>query len=272
MGYTPGLLQKLQDPYSSALAAGGYSMLPGMMQNVGQLGANAGQSLGQIGQIMAPNVAINQGLSNELQAVQQGRLLDVDPQMLQGLQQGQNQMAEQLRASLGPDYMASSAGQEAMNRYNQMANTQVQSAQFNRLQDLFNMQQSGMGGAASIAQQQGQDFYNQAQGLWNQAAGAAAANQQYAQGQQNMLGGIAGNMMNAGAGLTGLAGASVGAQQPYQSDRQLQLQASTYPTGKQMEGMMMGQSGTRWGQIGGSIGGMGGANQQAGSQAGGSSG
>jgi hypothetical protein len=270
MQYTPGMLQKLQDPYSSALAAGGYSMLPGMIQNVGQLGWNAGQSLGQIGQIMAPNVAINQGLSNELQAVQQGRLLDVDPQMLQGLQQGQNQLAEQLRASLGPDFIASSAGQEAMNRYNQMANTQVQSALFNRQMDLFNAQQQGMGGAAAIAQQQGQDYYNQAQGLWNQGAGAAAANQQYAQGQQNMLGGIAGNMMNAGAGLSGMSGATVGAEQPYQTDRQLQLQASTFPSYKQYMGEMMGQSGSRWGQIGGGMMGAGISNQQSGSKAGGS--
>ena len=300
--YDPTAESQLNQPYQDVLAAGNLAQLPsqyGRMESQGQLGDIYGQgaaqnlggaaagmqpmtqmggqafglgqgSLGQYGQLMDPNYQIQQGLAGQIQAIQSGKT-DVDPAMLQQFDQQQRDLQAQLQRQLGPDWASSSAGIEAMGRFNQGKQTALGSANFNRLQGLVGMQQGGMnqignaalgygqfgqgvqgqqfGQGAQLGTMYGQnsmDLYNQGQGLrGNQLAGAGQMLNNLGQIQQ-LYGNIPQTMGQFGQAMSGQAGAAVGAQGPYQQDRLAQLGASYAPTSGQYAGMMMGQSGNRY--------------------------
>jgi len=144
--------------------------LGGVMGLGGQTTNLGGGTLGQYGQLMAPNLAIQQGIANEIRGIQQGNL-DVDPALTQQLGQQERLLNEQLRRQLGPDYATSSAGIEALQRFRQTAETTKASANFNRLNQLVNMQQGGL-----------QQLTNQGLGLAGYGAGIQG--QAFGQGQQ----------------------------------------------------------------------------------------
>jgi hypothetical protein len=159
------------------------------LQNLGnQAQGLTGGTLGQYGQLMDPNLAIQQNLANQTQAVQAGAA-DFDPFLTQQFNQQEQQLREQLRRNLGPDYENSSPGIEALARFNQGKTTALGSAQFNRLQSLVGMQQGGLGNIATQglgfggfgAGIQGQQF---GQGVQGTQLGAGIQGQQFGQGAQ----------------------------------------------------------------------------------------
>lgn len=304
--YNPSLESQINQPYQDVLAAGNMGQLPsqfGRMDQQNQLGGIYGQgaasnlggaqaamnalapmggqavglgqgSLGQYAGLMDPNYNIQQGLAGQIQAIQSGKT-DVDPAMLQQFDQQQRDLQTQLQHQLGPDWASSSAGIEAMGRFNQGKQTALASANFNRLQGLVGMQQGGMnqigqaglgfGGfgqnlqnqqfnqGANMGQMFGQnsmDLYNQGQGLRQNQLGGASQMLANTGATQNLYNFVPSTMGQYGQAMSGQAGAAVGAQGPYQQDRLAQLQASYAPSSGQFLGRMMGQSGDRWASIG----------------------
>src|SRR5262249_47702062 len=227
----------------------------GRYQQQGQLGNIYGQtaagSLGQYGQLMAPNLGIQRGLANEIQGIQGGNL-DVDPAMVQQFNQQQRLLESQLQRQLGPDWATSSAGIEAMGRFQQGKQTALASANYNRLLGLVGAQQQGMGNIAGAGGQFGQmygqnamDLYNQQQGMRaNQLAGAGQMLGQLGQ-IQGLYAGIPQTMGQFGQAMSGQAGAAVGAQGPYQTDRFGRFQASQFPSWQQYAGMQLQNQGDR---------------------------
>ena len=280
-----GSLNDLQDiqnrrPQQSQLGdiygQGAAGNLGGAQQGMGQLTGLGGQSMGlgagtmgQYGQLMGNNIPIQQNIANEIQGIQSGRT-DVDPAMIQQFNQQEQLLNEQLRRQLGPDYATSSAGIEALGRFQQGKQTAMASANYNRLQGLVGMQQGGLsnltnqginygqfgggvqgqqfGQGAQLGTMSGQnaaDLYNQGMGLRNQQLGGAG--QMLGQlGQiQGLYGNIPQTMGQFGQAMSGQAGAAVGAQAPYQQDRFGQLSASYAPTKGAYGGMMLQNQGDR---------------------------
>jgi len=232
-------------------------------------GLGAG-TLGQYGQLMAPNLGIQQGLAGEIQGIQGGNL-DVDPALVQQLGQQEQLFREQMRRQLGPDWETSSPGIEASNRFQQMAQTTKASANYNRLLGLIGAQQQGLGnisgtginfgqfGGGIQGQQFGQgqnlgqmfgtnaqDLYNQTMGLRNQQLGGAGQMQGLTANQMAMFGQVPAGLANYGNQLGNYAQAGIGMTAPYQKDRFGQFQASQFPTSGQFTGQMLGKSGDRW--------------------------
>lgn len=240
----------------------------------GQYGDMSGMSLGQYGQLMNPNFDIQQGLAGQIQAIQRGEE-DFDPMLTQQFGDQERVLREQLRRNLGSDYETSSAGIEALSKFNQQKTTTLGSAQFNRLNELVGMQQGGMGniantglgfgqfGAGLQGQQFGQgaqlgqlfgsqasDLYNQAMGLRSGQLGGAERMLGQTGAIQNLYANVPRTLGEFGERMAGMSGAAVNAQQPYQQDRFGQFQASRSPTQGEMWGRMAGQSGDRWIQVG----------------------
>src|SRR5262249_62266018 len=80
----------------------------------------------------------------EIKGIQGGNL-DVDPAMVQQLGQQEQLFREQMRRQLGPDWETSSPGIEASNRFQQMKQTTLGSANYSRLLGLIGAEQSGLG-------------------------------------------------------------------------------------------------------------------------------
>src|SRR5262249_10549975 len=269
--YQPTAESGLNQPYQDLQAAGAMGMLPsvfGRYQQQGQLGdiygqgaasslggaANAMQGLagmggqatglgaaplGQYGTLMPPTLGIQQGLAREIQGIQGGNL-DVDPAMVQQQQQQQRLLESQLQRQLGPDWATSSAGIEAMGRFQQGWNTAKATANYNRLLSLIGTQQGGLqnltgqginygqfgqgvqgqqfGQGAQLGQMFGQnamDLFNQQQNMRaNQLGGAGQMLGQLGQ-IQGLYAGIPQTMGQFGQAMSGQAGAAVGAQGPY---------------------------------------------------------
>lgn len=270
--YQQPVADQLSQPYSDALMGGAMGALPSMFQNYGQqnqMGDIYGQStagtLGDYGQLRNPNLAIQQQLAAQIQAIQSGADKGYDPLLDQTLGDQQRIMEETMRRQLGGDWENSSAGIEARNRFNQNANIQRGTSRFNQLQGLLSQQQAGMGNLANQGQGFGGMFGNQMAQLYNQGMGFGQAGQQAMGNQINRTGAmmdlysqVPTTMAQFGNAMSNQAGAAVGAQGPYQRDRFGQMQASYAPTGGQYWGQMAGQSGDRWGNIAGGMMGMGG--------------
>jgi hypothetical protein len=314
--YNPTIESQLNQPYQDIIAAQATSVLPNIAQNwqglqdyanfyggagaemfggfmagtpaeralTGQFGGQAGGTLGQYGQLLDPNLAIQQGLAQEIQDIQAGRA-DFDPFLTQQFNDQERVLREHLRRQLGPDYEGSSAGIEALGKFNQNKTTTLGSAQFQRLNELVGMQQQGIGNLANqaggfaniygvqrgqqfnqadvIGQRYGQyaqDLYNQAMGLRSAQLGGAGAMLNQAGAMQNLYANVPRTMGQFGQAMGQQAGMAVGAQEPYLKERELQLGASYAPTSGEKMGQYMGQSGSRWASIGSSMmgGGMGG--------------
>lgn len=256
--YTPTAESQFNQPYQDVQAAGAYGGLQGALGRMGQqgqmsdlYGQTAQGSLGQFGQLMAPNMNIQQGLAGRIQDIMGGKL-DVDPMLLQQFGDQSRVLNEQLRRNLGPDYANSSAGIEALSKFNQLKNNTLASANFNQLQGLLNQQQGGMGNIFGQGQQMGQmlgqnnqDLFNQAQNLRTGQLGGANQMLQNLAAIQNLYAGIPQTMGQFGQAMSGQAGAAVNAQDPYQRDRMAQLQASYAPTKGGYGGMMLQNQGDR---------------------------
>jgi len=173
---------------SGNLLGGAMGQMPGVAGVGGQATGLGGQTLGQYGALMNPNLAIQQGTAKRIQDIQSGKL-DVDPMLVQQLGTQERQLNEQLRRDLGPDYATSSAGIEALQKFKQLANNTLQSANFNQYAGLNAMQQAGMGNMANQglgfggygAGIQGQQF---GQGVQGGQFGANVQGQQFGQGAQ----------------------------------------------------------------------------------------
>jgi hypothetical protein len=297
----PNVMQNItgQQGYANMYGQGGAQQYGNFMQGLPQetglttgFGGQAGGTLGAYGQVMDPNVSLIQGYQQELQKIQAGAP-DFDPMLTQQWNTSEQQLRDQLRSQLGPDYATSSAGINALNQFNQQKNTSVTSAQFNRslqlqqaLQDAQANLANQSGGFANIyGGQRGQaynqgltsgqtfgqfanDIYNTNQGLFQGGLTGTGQNLGNIAGQQNLMTGPALQMGQIGGALTGQGGSTIGATAPYQQDRFGRFQASTYPTSGQFMGQMMAQSGNRWADIGSSIGSMGGGSAAAGAKAG----
>lgn len=256
--YAPTTESQLNQPYQDVEAAGALQGLGGVlgrMPQQGQMGDIYGMtsagSLGQYGQLMGPNLGIQQQLAQRIADIQAGKL-DVDPMLVQQLGDQERVLHEQLRRNLGPDAANSSAGIEALSKFNQFRNNTLASANFNQLQNLIGMQQGGMQNIAGAGQnfgalygQNAMDLYNQAMGL--RAGQLGGAGQMLGQlGQiQNLYGNIPQTMGEFGQAMSGQAGAAVNAQDPYQRDRMAQLQASYAPTSADYSGQMLREQGNR---------------------------
>src|SRR5262249_36139637 len=144
------------------------------------------------------------------------------------------------------------------------------SANYNRLLGLVGAQQSGIGQIANLGTgfggfgagiqgqqfgqgaQMGQMFGQNAMDLFNQATGMRA-NQLGGAGQmlgqlgqtQALFAGIPQTMGQFGQAMSGQAANAVNAQQPYQTDRFGQFQASQFPTKGQFTGQTLQTQGNR---------------------------
>jgi len=316
--YQQPLESQLNQPYQDLLAAGAMGQLPGVfnrMNQQGQLGqiygqgaaANlggaaagmgqlspltgqsaglAGGTLGQYGQLMAPNLGIQQGLASEIAGIQGGNL-DVDPTMVQQWGQQEQLLHEQLRRSLGPDYATSTPGIEALARFQQGKQTALASANYNRLLGLVNAQQGGLGalasqgagfgnlGAGIQGQQFGQgsqlgtmygqnamDLYNQQTGLRNNQLGGAGQLLGLIGAQQNLYANIPNTMAQYANQMGNYGQAAMGATGPYQQDRFGQFQASQFPTKGGYTGTTLTQQGDRLINSASAMGGGGGGTPQ----------
>jgi len=324
MQYTPTIESQINQPYQDVLGTYALSMLPNIQQNwqgmqdyanfyggagaqmfgnfmagaeperqlTSNFGGQAGGTLGQYGQLIGANSPIMQGWQDELQAIQAGKA-DFDPMLTQQFNDQERVLRDQLRRQLGPDYETSSAGIEALGKFNQNKTTTLSSAQFQRGLQLQDALQSGYQNLANqsnqfantyggqrgqqfnqadiIGQRYGQyanDLYNQAMGLRQTQLQGGAQMLQNTATMQGLYAGIPQTMGQFGQAMQAGTGANVSAQGPYQQDRALKAQLSYAPTEGQYMGQMMAQSGDRWAQIGSSIGGMGAAASKAGSSAG----
>jgi hypothetical protein len=321
-GGTPGYFQyqptaesQMNQPYQNLAAAGATSALGGVLGRMpqqsqlgdiygqyaagslgsaanamGQLAPTGGQAanlaggtMGQYGALMGNNMPIQQAIANEIMGIQQGRL-DVDPAMLQQFGQQERDLNAQLRRQLGPDYATSSAGIEALGRFQQGKQAALGQANYNRLQSLVGMQQGGLQnltgqginfgqyGAGLQGQQFGQgqqmgaqfgqnamDMYNQAMGLRNQQLGGAGQLLGQAGQIQGLYGNIPQTMGQFGQAMSGQAGQTIAGTEPYQRDRFGQLQASYAPTKGQFTGQMLTNQGNTLVQSGNAMMGAGGS-------------
>src|SRR5262249_8771530 len=274
---------------SNVYGQGAAQNLGGAQQVMGPLAGMGGQSvglgagtLGQYGQLMAPNLGIQQGLAGEIQGIQGGNL-DVDPAMVQQLGQQEQLFREQMRRQLGPDWETSSPGIEASNRFQQMKQTTLGSANYNRLLGLIGAQQSGLGnisgtgiglgqfGGGVQGQQFGQgqqlgtmygannmDLYNQTIGARNAQLQGAGQLQNLLSNQMTLYGQIPSTLAQYGNQLGNYAQAGMQMTGPYQQDRFGQFQASQFPTKGMETGILMGKSGDRWINAANAMGGGGG--------------
>lgn len=301
--YNPTIESQLNQPYQDIIAAQATNMLPAIGQNwqglqdyanfyggagaemfggfmggaeaerglTRDFGAQAGGTLGNYGQLMDPNLQIQQQIAQQIQDIQAGKA-DFDPFLTQQFGDQERVLREQLRRQLGPDYETSSAGIEALSKFNQNKTTTLGSAQFQRLNELVNMQQGGIQNlsnqsnsfANTYGNERGQQFnqadtmgsrygqyandmYAQAMGLRNQQQQGAANMIANTQATQNMFANVPKTMGQFGEAMTGQGAQASQATAPYQRDRfaQLQNQQST-PNSGQMWGGMMAQSGNRW--------------------------
>lgn len=257
--------QQMAGPYADMLMGGGMAALPDLFRQFGQQGGQAdlyagatGDTLGAYRGLMGGNQGIQEALQRQIQAIQSGADSGYDPLLDQQLGQEQGLLEEQMRRQLGPDWQNSSAGMEALGRFNQRATTMRQSSRFNQLQGLLNQQQQGMGNLAGQGVNLGALYGRQAGQLYDQGMGFGQ------QGQNNLNVNInrTGDMMRVyglvpqtladfGYNMTNQGQAAVGAQGPYQADRFMQFRGDMgSPTQQQMMGMMMGQSGDRWNEFG----------------------
>jgi hypothetical protein len=255
--------------YAAGSLGGAANAMGQLAPTGGQAAGLAGGTMGQYGALMGYNMPIQQGVANEIMGIQAGNL-DVDPAMVQQFGQQEQLLNEQLRRQLGPDYATSSAGIEALGRFQQGRQAALGQANYNRLQSLIGMQQGGLQnltgqginfgqyGAGLQGQQFGQgqqmgaqfgqnamDMYNQAMGLRTQQLGGAGQMLNQAGQIQGLYAGIPQTMGQFGQAMSGQAGAAVGAQGPYQQDRFGQLQASYAPTKGAYTGMMLQNQGDR---------------------------
>lgn len=324
VSYTPTTQSQLVQPYLDSITGGALSSFPNVMQNVqgqqdmaqmfgqggaqamgswqqgtgqenaltGQMGGQAGGTLGSYGNIMGGNNPLIQGWQRELAGIQAGNP-DFDPMLTQQWNQNEQQLRDRLQQQLGPDYATSSAGINALNQFQQEKTTSLTSAQFQRgtqLQQLLQDAQSNYanqaGGFANIyGGERGQaygygtgqstlfgqfanDIYNQNTGMFNTGLTGAGQNIQNIGGQQNLMTNPALSMGQIGGAMTGQGAQTIAATQPYQQDRMANFTASTYPSSTQFMGQMMAQSGNRWADIGASTGGFGASAAQAGAKAG----
>jgi len=322
--YTPSIESQFNQPYQDVMAAGAYGALPGVIQNIGgqqqmgnmyggmaqdqfgnwmggtpaemaltgQFGGQAGMTLGDYGQLLAPNLQNMQGIAKEIQDIQAGKA-DFDPFLTQQFNDQERTLRQTLARQLGPDYENSSAGIEALAKFNQNKTTSLGSAQFQRLGQLNDMLQGGIGNLANQAQgfggqygtmrgvqfnaadvlgqrygQTAQDVYNQALGLRTGQLGGAGQMTQNTAALQDLYANVPKTMSQFGNQMTGQGAQTEQATGPYQSDRMAQLQASYAPTPGEKMGQYMAQSGDRWVKVGSSIGGMGSGASSAGSSAG----
>lgn len=281
--YTPSVESQINQPYQDVIAAGALGALPGVFGNIGGqqhyadiYGGTGAATLGQYGQLMGVNPAIQAGWQKELQDIQAGKA-DFDPFLTQQFNDQERVLRDQLRRNLGPDYETSSAGIEALGKFQQNKTTTLGSAQFQRGQQLEAALQNSYGNLANQAAgfqniygQRAQDIYNQSMGLRNYQLGGATNILNQAATTQDLYAGVPKTMGQFGEAMSGLSANEVSAQSPYQRDRFAKLQnAQMTPSEGQMWGMMASQGGDRWAKIGSSIGSMGGGAAQAGSQAGG---
>jgi hypothetical protein len=231
---------------------------------------------------MGGNQQIQNTLAQQIQAIQSGADKGYDPLLDQSLATQEQQTREQLRRNLGGDYETSSAGIEALARFNQGANTQRGSSRFNMLNALLNQQQQGMGNIANQSGQfgsaganiQGQQFnqgatsgqmfgqnagqmYNQGMGFGDQGQ-QAMNNQINRTGQtQQLYANVPQTMGQFGQALGQQSQYGVQAQRPYQDDRTTAFRNEA-PSNGMMWGQMAAQSGDRWANIGTSMMGSGG--------------
>lgn len=252
MQYSPTLGTQMQTPYNDAMAAGAYGALPGLMGQVGQTTGLSGSAGGAYGGMIPQNTQLQNQIYSRLQDAYQGKAI-FDPYIETQLGQQGQALQDQLRRSLGPDYAASSAGAEAIQRFNEMADHTRSQAQYAAIADLTSGAQQGYGQSANQALQFGGQTYDQSVGLGNQMFGGQAAQQQLAGGAMGLMGQPGQQLMGAGSGLSGLSQYGVGAQGPYEQDKQGQFTASTYPTYKQNMGNLLNQSGQQWSNIGGGM-------------------
>jgi hypothetical protein len=255
--------------YAAGSLGGAANAMGQLAPTGGQAAGLAGGTMGQYGALMGNNIPIQQAIANEIMGIQAGNL-DVDPAMVQQFGQQEQLLNEQLRRQLGPDYATSSAGIEALGRFQQGRQAALGQANYNRLQSLVGMQQGGLQnltgqginfgqyGAGIQGQQFGQgqqmgtlfgqnamDMYNQAMGLRTGQLGGAGQMLNQAGQIQGLYAGIPQTMGQFGQAMSGQAGAAVGAQGPYQADRMAQLQASYAPTKGAYTGMMLQNQGDR---------------------------
>ena len=280
--YTPSIESQLNQPYQDITAAGAMAALPNVFTNLGgqqQLtplyGGQAAGTLGQYGQMIAPNPQIIAGWQRELQDIQAGKA-DFDPFLTQQFNDQEMQLHQQLQRQLGPDYANSSAGIEALAKFNQYKTTALGSAQFQRGTQLNELLQNAYANSANQALGLGgqygqgtQQLYNQTMGLRNEQLGGAASMLANTGATMGLYGTVPGTMGQFGEAMGKQSGYEVQAQAPYQQDRLAQLQASYAPTKGEHIGMMMGQTGQRWERVGSSIGSLGSSASASGAQAGG---
>ena len=280
--YNPSIESQLNQPYQDIIAAGATGALPNVFTNIGgqqqltpQFGGQAAGTLGQYGQMITPNPQIIAGWQKELQDIQAGKA-DFDPFLTQQFNDQEMQLRQQLQRQLGPDYANSSAGIEALSKFNQYKTTSLGSAQFQRGTQLNDLLQNAYANSANqalgLGGQYGQgtnQIYNQTLGLRGNQLGGAASMLANTGATMGLYGTVPQTMGQFGEAMGKMSGYDVAAQQPYQQDRLAQLGAQAYPTKGQYIGEMMGQTGQRWQQVGGSIGGLGNMASQQGSTAGG---
>jgi len=265
------------------MATGAMSQLPGAVNATGgafDLGNLYGQqgagTLGAYGAALGPMSQQMQGLSNQILGYQAGTTDLADPMLKQNYQVQGQQLHDQLRAQLGPDYANSSAGAQALALFNQTQQNALAESAYNTYQGYLGLYQQGMGQLGQAAGTQANTYgalsgqgYNQALGLRGGQLAGAGEMLQNTGTQMGLYGMVPTQMANFGTGMAGLSSGAVSAQGPYQQDRALQAQMSTYPTQTQFMGQMMGQSGNRWASIGSSMMGGAGGISSAGGHAGG---
>jgi hypothetical protein len=163
------------------------------MQPLGQMGMQAtglgAGTLGQYGQLMDPNLSIQGNLANQIQRIQAGAESGFDPLLDQQLGTEERLLHEQLRRQLGPDYANSSAGIEALGKFEQRRQITLGTSRFNQLNALLGQQQGGLQNMTGIGTQlggfgqgiQGQQFN---QGVAAGQFGQGVQQQQFGQGAQ----------------------------------------------------------------------------------------
>jgi hypothetical protein len=256
VSYDPTLGTQLQTPYNDAMAGGAYGALPGMMQEVGGASGLAGGTMGAFGGMIGQESGLQGNIYSRLQDAYQGKPI-FDPMVETQLGQQGQALQDQLRRSLGPDYAASSAGSEAIQRFQEQANHTRANAQYAAIADLTSGAQQGYGLSGQLGQNYGQMTYDQSMGLGNAMWSGQGNQQQLASGQMGLMNQPGQYLMGAGTGLSGLSGNAVGAESPYLTDKQGQFAASQFPSRGQFAGGMMRQSGNAWENVGGSVGSMG---------------
>lgn len=257
--YNQPLQQQLQQPYSDLMTTMGYGAAPAMAQNFGGLQGYTGQTGGQAGAtesgygtLMPASVQNLQSAQQELNDIYTKPTADFDPYLQQQLNDQEQGLHSQLLQQLGPDYATSSAGIEALAKFNQYAMTARTSAQFNRATQLQDQIQQYTGGYSNQAVNQGQ-LYGQniggvsdlGYGFFNQGQNAAANQLSYLNNWQAVAGAPAAQMGNFGQTQAGMAGQTMQQTGPYQSDRFTQLGTQYTPTSGQMWGAGLQNSASR---------------------------